>query len=243
MKFADPATIPDVAKLVRDFADAVSTATAASQGSERICEGTNLGAANLQNGNQSPEILHPACTRSADELADAQLSVPAIHSFQELGSEHDPPETDFNSYKIIEEFCCDQENLDRSDVSASELQALREVRLCGVLSCQQDVLRILHVVRNSAALGAMVEKSPAGAWYEAGPNFSALANRIRREALARLEEQDASDDSARGTDERKTGTVCSALLLPGRLVRGCLVKWVRKFLGIYAEKRAGSRAA
>lgn len=125
-------------------------------------------------------------------------------------------------HKIIQEFCNDHEVIERLQVTPQELQALSGASLLGPLICKEDVLfmlRQIREVRNLGELQATVRPEPLYVGDEnigpSMPDFSEMAERIRREALPKLDESDALRDIYRQSMLGQLGVFCSALgLMP-----------------------------
>ena len=138
-------------------------------------------------------------------------------------------------HEIIEEFRSDHEVIERLRVTPQELQALSSASLLGSLTYKQDVQFMLSQIREArepASLQATVPPEPLHVAAEniepSIPDFSEMAERIRRESLAKLNES----DSLRVIDRRSTlgqfGVFSSALILMAAMTWSCIkmmVNW------------------
>jgi hypothetical protein len=104
-------------------------------------------------------------------------------------------EAQSSQHGIIEEFRSDHEVIERLRVTPQELQALSSSSLLGSLTCKQDVLFMLRQLREApkpAKLQATVPPEPLHVPDEnierSIPDPSEMAERIRRESLAKLTE-------------------------------------------------------
>src|SRR5208282_5535703 len=102
-----------------------------------------------------------------------------------------------SQHEIIEEFRSDHEVIERLRVTPQELQALSSASLLGSLTYKQDVQFMLSQIREArepASLQATVPPEPLHVAAEniepSIPDFSEMAERIRRESLAKLNESD-----------------------------------------------------
>jgi hypothetical protein len=86
--------------------------------------------------------------------------------------------------RIFEEFCADRETIAELGVTAVELRELSRASLLGTLTCKEDLLFLLRQMRE-----AMKPAALAGNQLST-PDINAMAETMRREALAKLEERD-----------------------------------------------------
>ncbi len=136
--------------------------------------------------------------------------IPAFESAENSETPADPIEAQPTPDEIIEEFCGDDEALDRLQVTSRELHALSNVSLLGSLTCRQDVLFVLRQIRkakNPKELEATVAPEPLSVPDEkiepSIPYISEMSERIRREALAKVAESYSQWDARyRGTARR-----------------------------------------
>ena len=121
----------------------------------------------------------------------------AVESSENLESSECQIEAQSTECGVIEGFCRDHGIIERLRVTPQELQALSEVSLLGSLTCTQDALFVLRQVRsamNAAGLPATVRPESLQAPYDIGLYDSWIAELVRRESLARLNEFDSSGD-------------------------------------------------
>ncbi len=134
-----------------------------------------------------------------------------------------------SQHEIIEEFRGDHEVIERLRVTPQELQALSSASLLGSLTCKQDVLFMLRQIREARKREELQATVPPEPLYvpdenvePSQPGFSEMAERLRRESLAKLTES----DSLRGTDHRSTfgrfGVFSSALGLMAAITWSCI---------------------
>jgi hypothetical protein len=241
MSNSRPASQVDVAKLIRDFSNALSQAKPALGACERVLAGTELAGAKPQDTDRAPDNRRPPCARSTGELNDIQIAILPTHDSQGFDPRYDEPETDLDSDEIIERFCTDQETLDHLGVSDSEREALREVRLCGTLTCQRDVLHILQSIRRSSQLTPQLESSQSLVTDAHRGYFSPVADQIRRAALARLEEDANTKNSARRAISRFIGAIKAAVLAPAAAMRDCVTNLRWSYRCHVIRKQAAAR--
>jgi len=132
-------------------------------------------------------------------------------------------------HKILEEFRRDHEAIERLRVTPKELEALSSTTLLGSLTCRRDVLFMLRQIREARKPGELQATAPPEPLHVPAeniepsiPDFSEMAERIRREGLARLTES----DSLRALDRRSTlgkfGVFSLALMLIAATTWGCI---------------------
>jgi glutamine synthetase adenylyltransferase len=132
-------------------------------------------------------------------------------------------------HKILEEFRRDHEAIERLRVTPQELQALSSTFLLGSLTCRRDVLFMLRQIREATKPGELQAAAPPRPLHVPAeniepsmPDISEMAERIRREGLARL----AESDSLRAANHRSTlcqfGVLSSALILIAATAWGCI---------------------
>ena len=152
----------------------------------------------------------------------------AVSNVDEGGSEQISAFEKSSRHEIIEEFRADHEVMERLRVTSWELQALSSASLLGSLTCKQDVLFMLRQIREAkkpAEPQATVPPDPLHLPDESieplQPSFSEMAERIRRESLAKL----AESDSLRGTDRLSMlGHIGSAILFVASVVVGIFLR-------------------
>ena len=134
-----------------------------------------------------------------------------------------------SQHDIIEEFRNDHQVIERLRVTPQELQALSSASLLGSLTCKQDLLFILGQIREArkpANLQATDPPEPLHVPEEkvepSIPDFSEMAERIRRDALAKLLESDSSTGSDARSSLRQFGVFSSALVLLAAMTWSCV---------------------
>jgi len=134
-----------------------------------------------------------------------------------------------SQHEIIEEFRGDHEAIERLQVTPQELQALSSASLLGSLTCKQDVLFMLRQIReaeNPAELQSTVPPEPLDVPHEniepSQPGFSEMAERIRRESLAKLTESDSSAGIDRRSPLGQFGASSSALVSMAAIAWSCI---------------------
>lgn len=139
-----------------------------------------------------------------------------IESSENLESPDFQIEAQSTDCGVIEGFCRDHGIIERLRVTPQELQALSEISLLGSLSCTQDALFVLRQVRGAlkpAGLPATVRPESLQAPYDIGLYDSWIAELVRRESLARLNEFDSSGDIDRRNPLHRVVVVSLALVL------------------------------
>jgi hypothetical protein len=139
-----------------------------------------------------------------------------IESFENLESSDFQIEAQSTDCGVIEGFCRDHGIIERLRVTAQELQALSEISLLGSLTCTQDALFVLRQLRGAlkpAGLPATVRPESLQAPYDIGLYDSWIAELVRRESLARLNEFDSSGDIDRRNPLHRVVVVSLALVL------------------------------
>lgn len=121
---------------------------------------------------------------------------------------------------IIEQFRGDHEAIERLRVTPEELQALSSSSLLGSLTCRQDVLFMLHQIREAmktANLRATVLPEPFHAPKQSiersTPELDEMAELIRRESWAKLNGPASSRGTVSPRALRLFGVVSWALIL------------------------------
>src|SRR5208282_3757147 len=133
-----------------------------------------------------------------------------------------------SQYEIIEGFCSIHETIERLRVTRREFKALSGAALLGSLTCKRDLLVVLQQIGGPRKLSKLQATEPLRVSDESIESsiqdVSEMAERIRRDALARLTES----DSLRGVDRRsllRQIVVFSALFLMAAMTGICM-NWV-----------------
>ena len=169
----------DTERLVRDFLAAVNSLAAPAPA---------LACPSPREPERAPETcpipeIDAAESESLEELAEGAED-----------SEDEDGESAPDRHRIFEEFSNDNELLERLKVTPQELQTLSSPSLFGSLTSKADLLFILRQIRRGStpdetktiafdsrpAPDERIEKSPR--------DFREMTERIRREAMARLEQ-------------------------------------------------------
>jgi hypothetical protein len=207
----------DTERLVRDFLDAFNslktmpeTATCSSPNKEeeqgpQQSQDDHSKAFEPVGGGQSTTSADPSPVSSGPlgtltgEISDIDEAEPEqISAFEGAGNSEPSgyqKEAPKNRHEIIQEFCADDEVLERLRVTPEELRALSRVSMLGVLTSKREILCMLRQIRkprNPAELRTTVPSEPPPVPEKkvepSIPDLSEMAERIRREALARLRE-------------------------------------------------------
>jgi hypothetical protein len=117
-------------------------------------------------------------------MAGENLGKPETSDYQIEGQSIDE--------KIFEEFCTDRETIAALGVTTEELRELSRASLLGTLTCKDDLLFLLRQIRQS--------KKPAEPPTNDQPTRDtyAMAETMRRAALAKLDESDFLKARSRG---------------------------------------------
>jgi hypothetical protein len=116
--------------------------------------------------------------------------------------------------KIFEEFCADRETIAALGVTEVELRELSRSSLFGSLTCADDVLFLLRQIRKAT--------EPARSNEEPVPDVNKMAERMRRAALAKLDELDLRAERRRRSAIGRIEAACGRLLLLLNLVRSLI---------------------
>jgi hypothetical protein len=212
----------DVARLISDFSDALSLVNGRTREPGIATQvATSVGPGPLQENRASagPEAEYDALEAGA---AGSHVPLLPFQPDRDAPIEDDLLEDVPADNDVIERFLADHETLERLDVTASEIEALREVRLCGSLTCRADVLQILRSIRGATQLPQIVRTSPLMESDGGDLDFSDKADRIRREALARLNEPPPPRLHRLASLCRAVGATSAALLMIRVFARNCL---------------------
>jgi hypothetical protein len=146
-----------------------------------------------------------------------------ISTFESAGNSQirdDQMNPQLSQQEIIEEFLGDHELLQRLRVTPEEIQSLSTSSLLGSLTCKQDMLFILRLLRegpNSAHPQAAVPTEhlhvPDENIEPPMPNPNEMAERIRLESLAKLNESDSLKRIVRRSALRRYGVLSSVLVM------------------------------
>jgi len=153
-----------------------------------------------------------------DEAKSKQIS--AFECAENSKTRDDEMKAQLSQQEIIEEFLGDHELIERLRVTPQEIQSLSSSALLGSLTCKQDMLFILRLLREgpkSAKPQATVPPEPLHVQDEniepSIPDPSELAERIRLESLARLNESDSLKGIVRRSALQRYGVFSSAIVL------------------------------
>ena len=86
--------------------------------------------------------------------------------------------------KIFEEFCADAETIAALGVTEVELRELSRASLLGTLECEEDVLFLLRQMRKAT------QRVEPQSNQQSIPDVNSMAEKMRRAALAKLDELD-----------------------------------------------------
>ena len=140
----------------------------------------------------------------------------AVESSENLVSPDCQIEAQSTEGGVIEGFCRDHGIIERLQVTPQELQALSKVSLLGSLTCRQDALFVLRQLRSAmkpAGVQATIRPESLDVPYQDIEYDSWIAELIRRESLARLNEFDSSRDIDHRSPLDRVVVVSSALVL------------------------------
>jgi len=141
----------------------------------------------------------PQQEREPESCQVSEIDAPESESLEESiecsdDSEDEEDEIGLDNHQIFEEFSNDHELLERLKVTPAELQTLSNPSLFGSLKSKADLLFILRQIRPEStpddAKPTVLDSPPApDERIEQSPrDFKAMTERIRRAALARLEQ-------------------------------------------------------
>jgi hypothetical protein len=197
----------DTQRLIRDFVDAFSSLKTVlepptcshpaeeeqrpeqfQEGCEQACERVGGGALSGISAEPPPVPSTPLETLTEpgsdiDEEEREQIS--ALHGAGYSEPFDDQIEAPKSHHEIIEEFCADDDVLERLRVTPQELRALSRVSMLGVLTSKQEILFMLRQIReawNPTELRATPPPEPTE------PMISEMVVRLRRGALLNLPE-------------------------------------------------------
>ena len=138
-------------------------------------------------------------------------------------------EAQSSQHDIIEEFRNDHQVIERLRVTPQELDALSSASLLGSLTCKQDLLFILGQIREARKRANLQVTDLPEPLQVPGkkveppiPDFSEMAERIRRDALAKLLESDSWTGSNARSPLRQFGVFSSALVLLAAMTWSCV---------------------
>jgi hypothetical protein len=118
--------------------------------------------------------------------------------------------------KIFEEFCADRETIAALGVTETELRELSRASLLGTLECEEDVLFLLRQMRKAT------ERVEPLSNQQSIPDVNTMAEKMRRAALAKLDELDlkaaARSKSALGRIEAACGRLTMMLKVAQSIV-------------------------
>ena len=113
--------------------------------------------------------------------------------------------------KIFEEFCADRENIVALGVTEVELRELSHSSLLGTLTCEADVLFLLRQIRKATE---PAQSNEASVW-----DVNQMAEKMRRAALAKLDELDLKAERRRRSAIGRIEAACGRLMMILNLVR------------------------
>jgi hypothetical protein len=116
-------------------------------------------------------------------------------------------ERELTRERIFEEFCADRETIAELGVTAAELRELSRASLLGTLTCKEDVLFLLRQMRE-----AMKPAAPASNKLSI-PDINKIAEAMRRDALAKLDELDFKAARRRRSALGRIEAVCGLLMM------------------------------
>jgi hypothetical protein len=212
----------DVARLISDFSEALSRIQSSSGAPQPAAgEPTIVPSGPVEQFQPLPTSA-ARFDRSATQTAGAQFPPSEREPDRNAVIEEELPSGPPVDTQVVEDFLADREILERLSVTASEIEALREVRLCGSLTDSDDVLQILRVLRDGSSVTETAPAAQPHATPDTALSFSEHANRIRREAMAKLSQLDlAKRTSCFAAVSRTIGAMSSALLMAGVFARHC----------------------
>jgi hypothetical protein len=108
--------------------------------------------------------------------------------------------------KIFEEFCADRETIAALGVTDIELQELSRASLLGTLSCKEDVLFLLHQIREALKPAEPRSNGPSL------PNLNLMTETMRRAALVKLNELDSKAAKRRESALGRIEAACTPLI-------------------------------
>jgi hypothetical protein len=129
---------------------------------------------------------------------------------------------------IFDEFCADRESIAALAVTDDELRELSRASLLGTLTCKEDLMFLLRHIRSASNSVAYP------AHEESIPDVSAMTERMRLAALAKLEELDSKA-------LRRSRSVWGRLMLAYALIKTMLNRSRRPPLVIDVSDKLGRR--
>lgn len=121
--------------------------------------------------------------------------------------------------KIFEEFCADRETIAALGVTEVELRELSRASLLGTLECEEDVLFLLRQMRKAT------ERVEPQSNQQSIPDVNSMAEKMRRAALAKLDELDLKAERRRSSAIGRVEAACGRLMMILNLV-GSLIAQV-----------------
>ena len=183
-----------------------------------------------------PAPVHDDSERLVRQFLDAvnSLQTPTVpatcRSSSESEQEYREIETRPDKNEIFEQFRRDHELMERLGVTSQEIQALSSSSLLGSLTCKQDVVFMLHQIREATNLvkpEATVPRKPvvvpARSSEELPSDVGVRVEHLRREALARMAQATSLPSTLRGGALRQFGVQLSALVLGAALIWNCML--------------------
>ncbi len=108
---------------------------------------------------------------------------------------------------IFDEFCADHETIAALGVTAIELRELSRASLLGTLTCKEDVLFMLHQIREALKPAEQRSNQPSIA------DMNMLAEKMRSAALLKLEELELKAAQRRESALGRFDAACERLML------------------------------
>ncbi|MFZ1888682.1 MAG: hypothetical protein WAU33_11665 [Candidatus Binataceae bacterium] len=153
---------------------------------------------------KKPNAELPCASSPEREPEPESCPVPAVDptepaslsDFLESSEDSDAEDCDagqHQQHRVFEEFASDHELHERLKVTPQELETLSGSSLFGALSSKTDLLFILRQIREGAKSdhanqdGFKPRSAPDQVIEESPRNFKEMTERIRREAMARIE--------------------------------------------------------
>lgn len=109
--------------------------------------------------------------------------------------------------EIFDEFCADHETIAALGVTAIELRELSRASLLGTLTCKEDVLFMLHQIREALKPAEQQSNQPSIA------HMNMLAEKIRNEALLKLEELELKAAQRRESARGRFDAACERFMM------------------------------
>jgi hypothetical protein len=169
---------------------------------------------------QRPKPRTPLKALSASSDIETELEqISAFESAENSKTRDDQMKPQLSQHEIIEEFLGDHELLARLQVTPQEIQSLSTSSLLGSLTCKQDMLFILRFLREGPK-SEEAQTDPPEPLYVPDENIepptpdpNEMAERIRLQAWAKLNESDSLKGMVRRRALRRYGVLSSVLVM------------------------------